>query len=76
MTTSDRPAARRLMPLLLALSLSACAATSAPPLPVRPAQIPPPPSELMTPEPSGTYSDAVRELLRQWLQRLTASKPS
>jgi hypothetical protein len=42
------------------------------PLVVRPASVPPPAPELMQePDLSASYSDSVRQLLQQWLQKLT-----
>lgn len=71
----NRTNARRLLPLLLlAVSLTGCASRS--PVVVKPAQIPPPSPELMTPEPSsGSYSARAQESFRQWQQRLTGSQP-
>lgn len=65
--------ARRRLPLLmLSLLLTSCATNLPPPSPVQPAQIPPPPQELMqAPDLSQTYSDIVRKLLLDWQQRLT-----
>ncbi len=55
----------------LALSLTGCATNSTPsPPPAKPAQIPPPPVELMQEPSSGSYSDSVRQLLLEWQQRL------
>lgn len=61
---------------LLVLSLTGCA-TRLPPAVVKPAQIPPPPPELLEePDLSKSYSDSVRELLLQWRQKLTDWKRS
>lgn len=67
-----RKSARRLLlPLMLSLTLVGCA-TSSTPLVVRPANVPPPAPELMQePDLSESYSDSVRRLLQQWLQKLT-----
>ena len=65
---SKRKPRQRLLPLALALSLTACATPSVPPAP---AKIPAPPVELMVSPPSESYSDSVRRLLLEWRQRLT-----
>ena len=73
---SSKNARMILMPLLLALSLSGCA-TNSPPLVVKPAQVPPPPAELMQElDLSESYSDIVRRLLLDWHKRLTDWKAS
>lgn len=62
-----------LLPLALALSLTACATRSTLPVPSQPAKIPPPPVELMVPpDTKESYSDSVRRLLLEWRQKLTA----
>ena len=77
MILQNKNAAMRLTVLLLALSLPACASFSPAPLVVDSCpKIPPPTAELMEPEPSGTYSESVQQLLRTWVERLTGSKPS
>ena len=75
----NKPNNKPLLPLLLlTLSLTACGHFSPhpPQPPSPPPQTPPPPPELMTPPEPGLWSDNVRELLRQWLQQLTPSKPA
>jgi hypothetical protein len=63
-----------LLPLVLTLSLTACASKSKPTPAVQAPQIPAPPQELMEPLPSQSYSDSVRELLSTWAKKLTGSK--
>ena len=61
-----------LLLLLINLSLTGCATNSTPSTVVRPAQIPPPPAELMeSPDLSETYSNLVRKLLLDWQAKLT-----
>ena len=69
-----RNAGRRLLPLVLSLSLIGCATSSPPQQPavVQPAQIPPPPPEIMVePDLSQSYSEIVQRLLSIWRQKLT-----
>lgn len=63
--------ARRLMLIVLALSLTACATNSPPPSVTCPA--PPAMPSAATPQPSTTYSDSAREQLRKWRDKLTAT---
>jgi hypothetical protein len=60
----------RLLPLLLAVSLTACATRS--PSVVTPPATPKAPAELMEPE-SANYSQRVEQLLRTWAETLTGS---
>lgn len=65
-------ARRLLLPLVLSLSLIGCATPSPPLQAARPAQIPPPPAELLEPpDLSSSYSELVQRLLQTWRQRLT-----
>ena len=66
-------AALRLLPLLLAASLTACAPRS--PSVVPQAAMPSAPAELMQPE-SASYSERVQQLLRMWAETLTGSPAS
>lgn len=70
MPSTPTNAALRLLPLLLAASLTACATRS--PSVVPPAAIPIPPAELMEPE-SESYSERVQQTLRDWAEKLTGS---
>lgn len=67
-----RPPKPRVLPALLVMSLSACAAPQ-PTVIVSPApRIEPPPQEAMqTPAPPGSYSSRVRAILWSWRQMLT-----
>lgn len=68
----NRSSCAVLLSLLINLNLTGCATNSAPSTVVRPAQIPPPPAELMeSPDLSETYSNLVRKLLLDWQQMLT-----
>ena len=68
---SRKRTGQRLLPLALALSLTACATPSTLPAP-SPAKVPAPPVELMLePASKESYSDSVRRLLLEWQQRLT-----
>lgn len=65
-------ARQRLPPLMLSLLLTGCATSLPPPAPAQPAQIPPPPQELMQElDLSETYSELVRKLLLDWQRKLT-----
>ncbi len=61
---------RLVLPMALALLLTACALPSKPPL-VEPPRLPPPAPELMEPPPPAKWSETVRELLSKWQQMLT-----
>ena len=75
MRTPSSATALRLLPLLLAMSVTACATRlPPPPRPAAPAQIPPPPAELMTPPSEGSWSTSAQQLFKQWRQRLTKPK--
>ncbi len=60
------------MPMLLALSLTGCAASS----PTRPALSPPlpPPPSLTTPLPSVNYSLTAADAIRNWRQKQMATR--
>lgn len=61
-----------LLPLALALSLTACATNSTLSTSAQPAKLPPPPVELMVPpDLKESYSDSVQRLLLEWRQKLT-----
>lgn len=61
-----------LLPIVLAMSLTGCAANSTLSAPAQPAKVPPPPVELMVaPDLKESYSDSVQQLLLEWRQKLT-----
>ena len=69
---SKKRPGRLLLPLALALSLTACATRSTLPAPAQSPKMPPPPVELMVPpDLKESYSDSVRRLLLEWRQKLT-----
>ena len=59
------------MPMLLALSLTGCAAPSASPAVVCPAN--PPPPALSEPMPRETYSASAQQRIQTWRQSLTGT---
>ena len=71
MKLPNKLSATRLLPLLLAASLTACASNSPKPACACP-QVPAPPSAT-TPQPSVGYSISVSELLKEWRAKLTAT---
>lgn len=77
MRTTDNGSGMRLLPLVLALSLTGCAATLPPqPGPVQLPQVQPPTAELMeSPEP-GSWSESVRQRLLKWRKLLTMPSES
>ena len=63
---------RPLLPLLLVLSLTGCATPS--PVVIPPPVIPPPSPYLLVPEKSsGSYSDSVQRIFKEWRLKLTDS---
>lgn len=75
MTPRNAPRLPVLMPLLLVLSLSACAPCLPRAPDPLPAQIPPPPV-LSEPMPAVSYSLSAQALLQSWRARLTDSTPT
>ena len=65
------PWLRAVMPMLLALSLIGCAAPSASPAVVCPAN--PPPPALSEPMPRETYSASAQQRIQTWRQSLTGT---
>lgn len=61
---------------LFALLVSSCSTPLPQPRPVQPVQVPPPPSELMEPPPSGKWSESVLGWFKRWSQMLKPSQPS
>lgn len=76
MPTPTTESAMRWLPLVLALSLTACATHLPPPATVQPPQIPQPPAELMEPPQPGLWSEAVQKLFKQWQQLVMQKNPS
>lgn len=66
---------RSALPLLLALSVTACSSLSTQPRSVAPIRVPPPPAELMQPPACGKCSESAQELFKRW-QRLLMPMPS
>ena len=66
------PLLRAAMPMLLGLSLTACATPPAPPVAVCPAN--PPAPALSEPIPQGSYSERVRLKLKSWHESLTPTQ--
>lgn len=62
--------------VLFALLATSCSTPLPPSRPVQPVQVPPPPSELMEPPPSGKWSESVLEWFKRWSQMLKPSQPS
>lgn len=60
------------LPMLLALSLTACATHSPTPATAAAPTLPAPPP-LTEPAPSQSYSEAVRALLKTWREKLTGT---
>jgi hypothetical protein len=73
MLSTPTNAARRLLLLLLAVSLTACATHS--PSVVPPAAIPKPPAELLERQ-SEPYLQNAQELFKRWLRMLSSSRES
>lgn len=77
MRTDPTLPSARLLPLLFALILTACATPLPPaPAPVRPVQVPAPPAELMERPASGSWSESVQQFYRKWLRLLTPATPA
>lgn len=74
MRTPSVPVLPQAMLLVLALSLSACATHSLPPVP--PMLPPAPPAELMTPVEPGSWSESAQRLFKRWLPLLTPATRS
>ena len=68
------PLLRAAMPMLLGLSLTACATPPAPPVAVCPAN--PPAPALSEPMPPVSYSLSAQELINGWRKSLTGSTPT
>lgn len=68
------PLLRAAMPMLLVLSLTACATSSPPPVAVCPAN--PQPPALSEPMPAQTYSLSAQQLIKGWRKLLTGSTPT
>ncbi len=71
MKPPNKPNATRLLPLLLAASLTACAHNSPKPACECPAA--PAPPSVSTPAPLQPYSTSVEALLKTWRELLTAT---
>lgn len=71
MKLPNKPSVMRLLPLLLVVSLTACASNSPKPVCECPA-VPAPPSAT-TPQPSVGYSISVSQALKEWRAKLTAT---
>lgn len=75
MRTANKSPMPALLLAVLVSALTACATPSQPPRLVQPARQPPPPAELMQPPNCGGCSEAVQELFKSWLKRLTPTPP-